>query len=166
MKKIAAPALIAALFIFLPLAAAQDEAEKPQRYVGVFTAEQVLEHSEQYADAAFIYIPDADALDVFSRVKEAITIKLFYRTDCIDSIHHVPPFIKTIQLADNPFITVEYIGVNRAKDEPADMVAGWDIQLVPTFVVLHGGEEIGRVIETPQVKIEVDLAQMLQPYAN
>ena len=159
-------ALLAALLITIPFSIMCQEEQKPPRYVGVFTAEEVLEHSERYADAAFIYVPDADALAVFSRVKEPVTIKLFYRTDCIDSIHHVPPFIKTIQLAENPYITVVYIGVNTAKDTPADQLAGWNIQRVPTFIVIHGGEEVGRVIETPQVKIEVDLAQILQPYAD
>ena len=154
-------ALLAALL--LPATGAQD---KPPRYIGAFSEEQVLEHSERYADSTFIYIPDAEALEVFQAVTQPLTIKVFYRTDCIDSIRHVPPFIKTVRLADNDAIAVEYIGVSRAKDKPADLLAGWDIRRVPTFIVLREGEELGRVIETPRVKIEVDLAEILKPLAN
>jgi thiol-disulfide isomerase/thioredoxin len=154
--------LAAALVTFNCVSAfAQEEEPKPEYYVGLFTPDEILQHDEQYADIAFTYIPDEEALAVFKAVAEPVTIKLFYRTNCPDSVREVPPFIKTIQLADNPNITVEAVGVNRAKDEPADLVAGWDIQRVPTFIVVHNGQEIGRVIETSRVKIEVDLAEFL-----
>jgi len=156
---------LAIVLVTLP-ALAQEDQEEPKYYVGSFTLDEILEHDEQYADRAFIYIPDPDALAIFKTVSEPVTIKLFYRTDCPDSVREVPPFIKTIQLADNPNITVESVGVNRAKDEPADLVEGWNIQRVPTFIVVHGGEEVGRVIETAKVKIEVDLAEFLEPFTK
>lgn len=160
-------ALISILILFVGPVSAQDEAkEKPKRYVGVFTLEEVLSHDERYADNAFIYIPNPDALAVFKSVSEPVTIKLFYRTDCIDSVREVPRFIKTIQLAENPLITVEYIGVDRGRSEPAGLVEGWDLQRVPTFIVLHNEQEVGRVIESAKVKIEVDLAEILQAIAE
>lgn len=158
--RLAVLVLIAALL--LPaVVVAQDEEEKPKRYVGSFTLDEVLEHDEQYSDIAFIYIPDETALETFKSLSAPVTIKMFYRTDCIDSVRECPRFIKTIQLADNQNITVEAIGVNRGRDEPAELVKGWDIQRVPTFIVLYNGGEIGRVIETAKVKIEVDLAEIL-----
>ncbi len=159
--------VIAVAAILLPFASlpAQDN-DEPKRYVGEFTEEEVISHDEQYADGVFTYIPDEGALAIFKAVSQPVIIKVFYRTDCIDSIHHVPPFIKTIQLADNPNIEVQYIGVNRPKDKPAELLEGWDIKLVPTFIVLHESEEVGRVIETPKVKIEVDLAELLRDFVN
>lgn len=157
-------AILLFLVLCLPAgpASAQGEETKPAFHVGQFTAQQVLEHDERYQDRAFIYIPDPDALAVFAGISQPVLIKLFYRTDCPDSVREVPPFIKTIQLADNSNISVEYIGVNREKDQPAELLAGWDIQRVPTFVVIRDGQEIGRVIETAKTKIEVDLAEILQ----
>jgi len=158
--------LIFTALIVIPSAVAAGNQDKPKRYVGAFTADEVLEHSDEYADAVFMYIPDAEALAIFKAVAQPVTIKVFYRTDCIDSIHHVPPFIKTVQLAGNEKINVEYIGVNMGKDEPSDLLAGWNIQRVPTFIVLRGGEEVGRVIETPEIKIEVDLAKFLKAFVD
>lgn len=145
---------------------AREEQERPKMFVGEFTLDEVLEHDEQYADIAFIYVPDPEALAVFKAVSEPLTIKCFYRTDCVDSVREVPRFIKTIQLAENPNITVQMVGVNRGKDEPADLVAGWDLQRVPTFIVVVSDAEVGRVIETSKVSIDVDLAEILKPFAK
>lgn len=152
--------------VALPLAVAQDEQEKPKRFIGKCDLEQLLEHDQQYADAAFIYIPDPDALAVFKAVKHPVTIRLFYRTDCHDSIREVPRFIKTIQLADNPMISTETIGVNVAKDQPQEFIEGWNLERVPTFIVVSEGKEIGRVIETAKEKIEIDLAGMLMQFTE
>lgn len=148
------------------LALAQDDQNKPKRYIGKFELEQILEHDQQYADAAFVYIPDPDALDVFKSVKYPVTIMLFYRTDCPDSIREVPRFIKTIQLAANPMISTEAVGVNVAKDEPKELIAGWNLERVPTFIVVAEGKEIGRVVETAKDKIEIDLAAMLKQFTE
>ena len=156
---------VAAILLPFASALAQDDPE-PKRYVGEFTEEEVISHDEQYADGVFSYIPDESALAIFKAVSQPVLIKVFYRTDCVDSIQHVPAFIKTIQLADNPNIEVQYIGVNRPKDEPAELLEGWEIELVPTFIVLREGEEVGRVIETSKTKIEIDLSEMLQAFTN
>jgi thiol-disulfide isomerase/thioredoxin len=162
-KVTAIAAMVVLMMALVPVVGAQ---EGPKRYVGKFSEEEVLSHDERYADGAFSYIPDEEALAVFRSLSQPVLIRVFYRTDCGDSIQHVPAFIKTIQLADNPNIEVEYIGVNLEKDQPADLVSGWNIQLVPTFIVLKEGEEVGRVIETPKVKIEVDLAEILTAIEN
>ena len=163
MKRIALSALLAATLMAVPAAFTQQDEEQPLRYVGRFTLDEVLEHDERYADAAFLFIPDADALEVFRGVEHPVTIKMFYRTDCIDSVREVPRFIRTIQLADNDNIQVDAIGLERGSAEPAELVAGWDIQRVPTFIVVIDGEEVGRVIETARESIEIDLAKFLRP---
>jgi thiol-disulfide isomerase/thioredoxin len=139
-----------------------DDQEEQIRYIGQFKLEDLLEHDQRYADGAFIYIPNAEAVEVFRSIEKPVLIKLFYRTDCGDSVREVPRFIKTIQVADNPAISVDVIGVNVAKDEPADLLAGWNIERVPTFIVMFEGKEIGRVVETAQDLIETDLAAILK----
>lgn len=142
-----------------PRAAAQDEVK---RFIGRCDLQAILDYDERYADGAFIYIPDADAVAAFKAVNRPVTIKLFYRTDCSDSVREVPRFIKTVQVADNANISVDAIGVNREKDQPADLLAGWKIELVPTFIVLVDDVEIGRVVEVPEERIETDLAGILK----
>ena len=159
---IAVLACLCLSLLLLGNSALQDDDKKPVRFVGKCSLEDVLKHDQEYADATFIYIPNQEAVDVFKAVSKPVTIKLFYRTDCPDSVREVPPFIKTIQLAANDNITVEVIGVNKAKDKPADLIKGWDLRFVPTFIVVHDNKEIGRVIETAEDKIEVDLANFLK----
>lgn len=139
-----------------------DDQDKKERLLGRFTLAQILEHDKEYADAAFIYIPDSEALAVFQDVEEPLKIMLFLRTDCPDSVREVPRFAKTIELAANSNIEVEVVAVNRGKDEPADLVKGWSLELVPTFIVIREGKELGRVLERAEDKIEKDLAKIIK----
>lgn len=150
---------LCALGSFSSGAGAQDEVK---RFIGRSDLQAILDYDQRYADGAFIYIPDAEALAVFQAVNKPVTIKLFYRTDCSDSVREVPRFIKTIQVANNTLISVDAIGINREKNQPADLLKGWNIELVPTFIVVVDGAEIGRVVEVPQDKIEIDLAGILK----
>jgi thiol-disulfide isomerase/thioredoxin len=139
-----------------------ESGENPPRYLGVYEMRETLDHDQRYADGAFIYIPDADAVEVFKAVTNPVIFKVFYRTDCGDSVREVPRFIKTLQLADNDNFKVEMVGVNVAKTQPAELLKGWGIKFVPTFVVLHDGQEVGRVIERAEENIEIDLSKILK----
>ena len=139
-----------------------DDQDKKERLVGKFTLQQILDHDKEYADAAFIYIPDPEALAVFQDLKEPVKILLFLRTDCPDCVREVPRFAKIIELAANDNIQVEAVAVNRMKSQPADLVKGWNLELVPTFIVIKDGKEIGRVVEKAEDKLEKDIAKLLK----
>lgn len=152
--------LIAALFglfssTFISFAFSQD------RLMGLVTIEQVLEHDPEYRDRMIVYEPDADAVKTIAEYGKPLLIKLFYRNDCPDSIREVPRLLKTLQVADNENITLEIIGINYNKDEPADLLNGWDIEYVPTVIVLSEDKEIGRIVEDPIMTMEQDLASLL-----
>ena len=57
---------------------------------------------------------------------------------------------------------VTYIGVDRDKTEPRDLVEGAGLELVPTFIVTLNGRELGRVVEESPNGIEADLLSLLR----
>ena len=56
---------------------------------------------------------------------------------------------------------IRYIGVNRDKTEPAEWVAGVDLEWVPTILVRRDGKELGRIVESSPNGIERDLLALL-----
>ena len=55
-----------------------------------------------------------------------------------------------------------YVGVNRDKDQPSELLDGLGLEYVPTFVVEVDGVEIGRVVEESPNGIEQDLLTLLR----
>jgi thiol-disulfide isomerase/thioredoxin len=87
-------------------------------------------------------------------------IKVFFGDWCTDSKKHVPALIKTMEFADNKNIQVEYIDVSRDKTEPSVLVKQWNIEKVPTIIVLSDGKEAGRIVETPKKTVDQDLDEI------
>lgn len=81
---------------------------------------------------------------------------------CSDSEYQVPNFYKLLDevgFADNKR---KLIAVDRSKDAHLDKFSEYDIQLVPTFIIYLQGEEIGRIIETPNETLEEDFLKILK----
>jgi thiol-disulfide isomerase/thioredoxin len=107
------------------------------------------------------YVPKPDAIKVIHDCSTSLEVKIFFGDWCIDSKKQVPAFLKTLELAGNNKIRVTYINVNRDKKEPADILAGWNITTVPTFIVLVNDKEIARIAETPKTSMDADFAEIL-----
>ena len=58
-------------------------------------------------------------------------------------------------------ILTEFVGVDREKIEPANLLEGKFIERIPTFIVRRGGQEVGRIVETPLGLLEEDLAVLI-----
>ena len=86
---------------------------------------------------------------------------VYLGTWCEDSRKHVPVFL---DLAKRLNWKATLIGVNREKECPLDKKAckSWDIQFLPTFVVMRDDKEVGRIVETPAKSVEEDLLQLLR----
>ena len=128
--------------------------------VGFVTREQILSlkvFNYNYVE----YIPQSDPVQEIHNYPLPLEIKVFLGDWCSDSKKHVPAFVKTMEFADNTNIRITYMNMTPDKKEPAGLLAGWNILNVPTFVVLSNGREAGRIVETPKVSIEQDLADIL-----
>lgn len=103
-------------------------------------------------------------IEVVEQIKQraqGVEIQIYLGTWCEDSRIHVPQMVNILNDSKIPFTL---IGVNREKECPFEKkeCKNWDILFVPTFVVLFEGKEIGRIVETPILTLEEDLAAVLE----
>ena len=129
--------------------------------LGEMTWMQIISGSKVYSMRYVDYVPNSDAIQAIHNYPKPLEIKVFWGDWCKDSKKHVPGFIKSMEFAENKNIQVVYINLDRQKKEPAEAIAGWDIQQIPTFIVISNGKEVGRVVETPKTTIEQDIAEIL-----
>lgn len=78
-------------------------------------------------------------------------------TWCSDSREQIPAFYKILDELNYPSDKVTLICVDRKKKGLSNEADGLNIELVPTIIFYRNGEEIGRIIETPQESLEKDL---------
>jgi thiol-disulfide isomerase/thioredoxin len=90
-------------------------------------------------------------------------VEIVLGTWCPDSRREVPHFFK---IADALAIGQEQItmlAVDRNFNGP-DFEKGQNgVTHVPTFIFQHNGEELGRIVESPQQTLEQDIKQILAP---
>lgn len=114
-----------------------------------------------YADAYEKYTPNAE---IIAQLDKNFTpnheILLFGGTWCEDTQHLLPHFYKVVDAMVTPPKT-KMVFVNLNKESGEGIEKNYSIELVPTFIVLKDGKEIGRVIETVKESIEADLAAIL-----
>jgi thiol-disulfide isomerase/thioredoxin len=105
---------------------------------------------------------DSGLVRKLAAIDEPLDVLLFLGTWCSDSRGGVPPFMKALAEARNPNIRIRVIGVDRDKRDPGGLAEAYRIERVPTFVVLRGGEELGRMVETPAATFVEDLLRLLE----
>lgn len=86
---------------------------------------------------------------------------VFFGAWCGDSKRDVPRFLKIADEAGFPAGKITLYSLDRTKKSPDGLTDRYGIQYVPTFVVLKGGGEVGRITEFPQVSVEADLLTIL-----
>ena len=90
---------------------------------------------------------DAAAVQSFSNNKEKFTMVVFGGTWCGDTQNLLPVFYRLVDKSGYPENKITLIGVDRAKTTIDDLHVKWKVTHVPTFIILHDGKEIGRVVE-------------------
>jgi len=158
------------VFLFLAMVSQGDEMKMEPDWenndsqnflpLGIVSREQILS-LRVFHHYYLKYLPKDDPVKAIHSFEQPLEIKVFFGDWCKDSKKHVPAFVKTMEIADNKMIQVTYINVSTDKRDPTDLLAGWDIRSVPTFVVLLDGMEVGRMIEAPKVSVDHDLSEMV-----
>ena len=123
--------------------------------------EEMLSKIPEMKTAMENYQPDSAAVTFLSNFDKNVKISVVLGTWCPDSRREVPRFLKVMEAADNPHFQFELFGLDRAKKDSLGMAEKFQIEYVPTFIILMNDEEIGRIIETPTETIEQDLAEIL-----
>ena len=128
---------------------------------GPLNLEKILSAVPGWAKAVRAYQPDNEAVNAISRLGKSVRIRAFVGTWDAGETGPVAAFIKTMELAGNSAIIVDWIGVSRDLKQPAETLTAYGVSKVPTFIIWADGEEKGRISGAPQATMEADLAAFL-----
>ena len=103
------------------------------------------------------YDADKQFIEKIYNVEGSIDIVLVLGTWCSDSQEQVPRFYRILDDAKVPDDVIVVICVDGNKTAGELSIEHLGIERVPTFIFYRGGEEIGRIIETPETSLEEDV---------
>jgi thiol-disulfide isomerase/thioredoxin len=146
--------LLILVAVLLPEAA---PAQEEQPLLGPLTIEDLLDLPEWFGEDFIGYLPDPQYADQLKAALGDVEMVCVLGTWCSDSKREVPRMLRIMQYANIPPEKLRMIGVDREKRSPADEAAPYDVTLVPTFIFLRDGEEIGRIVEAPLATLEKDI---------
>ncbi|MDZ7335079.1 MAG: thioredoxin family protein [candidate division KSB1 bacterium] len=129
---------------------------------GELTAQQLLDNLAAYRSGKVAYQPDPEALSALRSLGSDIQILVFLGTWCPDSEREVPRFLKIMELTKGGPISYQLIGLDRSKRDAFGLAEKYQIEFVPTFVVIQQDEEIGRIVESATVSLEQDLLEIIE----
>ncbi|HSN68225.1 MAG TPA: peptidylprolyl isomerase, partial [Thermoanaerobaculia bacterium] len=132
--------------------------------VGATTPEHLLETVPEYAERKAAYEPDAAVVEaIAASVQQGDRMEVILGTWCSDSQREVPKLLKIADLLQSRHgvtLPISYVAINRAKNEPRDLLAGRTIEKVATFIYYRGDAELGRIVETPEGPFEDHLMRI------
>ena len=116
---------------------------------GFITRQQLAADSAftWFAKNAKDYTPEPTALQALKAAKDSIHILAFGGTWCDDTKYILPKFYALADAAGLPADHVTLLGVDRNKKTVQHLSEAFNVTLVPTFIVLKNGKEVGRVVE-------------------
>lgn len=104
---------------------------------------------------------DRDLAGMIRSLSAGVEVLVFYGPWCSDSRVQVPVFMRIAESAGIADERIRYYALDRSKTSPDGLTERYAIELVPTFVFLRGGKEIGRVVESPRTTLEGDIVALL-----
>ncbi len=115
-----------------------------------------------FAENESVYKPAEAVVNSFIAQKDSVTFMIFFGTWCPDSHYVVPRFYKILEVAGIDKSRVTLFGLDRTKKDAAHFAANFNIQHVPTIIILKEGKEMGRVVEYGVTgKFDEELAKVL-----
>ena len=136
------------------------EAE-PDPLLGRTRPAAILDITPEWQRGYEEYRPAPADLAIIRSAPAGSLLMVYFGSWCSDSRIGMPHVLKILDEAHAPHLKARYVGVDRAKREPAGRLEGVGLELVPTFVLSVDGREIGRIVETPKTTLEHDLALLI-----
>ncbi|WP_124980315.1 thioredoxin family protein [Nonlabens xiamenensis] len=107
------------------------------------------------------YTPDSETLEELKPALEDVEIRAYMGTWCGDSKRETPRFYKILDAADYDYDKLTMITVDRSKTRPEELVDGYDLNRVPTFIFYRDGKELGRYVEYARESLEKDVLKIV-----
>lgn len=127
--------------------------------VGEVAADSLLRHSPEYGPEMRFYEPYRQAVEALKAQGQPAEVVAVFSAACGRCRAQVPKLMKVMAEARNPNLKARYLAVPGVIDST---IAAYHVRYLPTFVVLRGGKEIGRITERPRTSIEEDLVAILR----
>ena len=105
------------------------------------------------------YVVDTATLDSIGN--KDFTMTIVFGTWCPDSRREVPRMYKILDYLNVPDSNLTVICVDRDKKAGDIDISSLNIERIPTFIVYVNGEEKGRIVEKPQMSLEIDLKNIV-----
>lgn len=100
------------------------------------------------------YIVDTETLkNIKKRNLNGVEIKAFMGTWCHDSNREIPRLMRVCEEL-GIYDQLHLYGVDVNKTSALKQEEGWDVRKTPTIIFLRDGEEIGRILEEPEISFE------------
>ena len=155
------PATLTIFMILALLPVISNAQDRPYAY-GPLTAGELFADYSRFQERAEKVAPDQADVEKLAGLKDSVHVKIFLATWCPDSRKHVPTMLRLMDAKEFPLFTREIVGVDYDKKDPEGRSGEHNITHVPTFIVYHEGEEIGRIIEHPEHSIARDFLGILE----
>lgn len=108
------------------------------------------------------YEPDAASVSAIRDSLRDVDVLVFVATWCPDSRREVPRFLKILDQAGFAGSRLTLYGLDRTKRDAEGLTVKWQIERVPTFILIRGGREIGRIVERPATTLEAAMTVILR----
>lgn len=100
-----------------------------------------------YATGKKFYTPDPAAINALKKNADSIQLVVFMGTWCEDSHFVIPKLFVLVEAAGFPKDRISLIAADRNKKTLSHLAEAFNLENVPTIVVMKKGKEIGRVVE-------------------
>ena len=148
------------------------DGEKGEYLIGPLTRLQWEKFETTLNEETAGYQASPDLIDALVKGSEGISVICILGTWCHDSRREVPRFWKIQDLMKSRAMEMQMIAVGRTDameailwEEDNGIVpeyrTQYDVTYVPTFIIMADELEIGRIIESPEISLEADLATIL-----
>lgn len=107
------------------------------------------------------YEADTAVINGLREALKDVEIRAYMGTWCGDSKRETPQFYNILEAAYFDMKNLTMVTVDYSKKEPTDLVNGYDVQRVPTFIFYRDGKELGRYVERPRESLEQDMLKIV-----
>lgn len=107
------------------------------------------------------YSPDTGMVHYISAYRDSFNLVVFAGTWSSDTKHLLPRFYRVMIASSYPLDRIQLYGVDPDKKGLGNETNKYHIINVPTFILMHRGKEVGRIVETVHTNIESDLAALI-----